>query len=130
MGAMLGCAAAAPADPPGLSPFVGSWVGKRESVDIDTHGHGRFHYADMTACKSCSMADMPYADMDFALTSVSGDTATGSVTADTHDRTGKPVVMVLKPASADGAPQTISWTVGGLDEGLFCPASDGRWCGY
>jgi hypothetical protein len=124
-----GCAEGAHDDLAGLSPFVGSWAGQRERVNIESGGHGRFQYVDTKACLSCSMAAMPTADMDFALTSASGNKATGSVTADKYDRTGKPVVMTLTPATG-GAPTTISWTVDGLGEGLFCPASNASWCGY
>lgn len=121
-------APSAHADMPGLARFVGSWAGKRESVNIDANGHGRFHYMDVQACQSCAMADMPYTNMDFTLTSASGNTATGSVTADKYHHAGEPVVITLIPAKAS-APTTISWTVNGLDEGLFCPASNSNWCG-
>lgn len=121
-------ATAPSADIPGLGPFVGSWAGKRESVNIDANGHGRFHYADVQACQGCAMSDMPYTDMDFTLTSVSGNTATGSVTADKYHQAGEPVDITLIPAKASGPP-TISWTVSGQDEGLFCPATNSSWCG-
>jgi hypothetical protein len=116
------------AEVPGLAPFVGSWAGKRETVNIDANGEGQFHYMDVRACPSCAMADMPYTNMDFTLTSVSGNTATGGVTADKYHHAGEPVVITLNPATAS-APTTISWTVSGLDEGMFCPASNSSWCG-
>jgi len=121
-------AAPAHADVAGLSPFGGEWAGKRETVTIDPSGQSRFSYVDVRACPDCAMSDMPYASLDFVLTSVSGDTAAGVVTADKYGRAGQPVTVSLTSATAL-APPTISWTIGGLDEGLFCPASNSRWCG-
>ncbi len=127
--AALVLAAPAHADLPGLTPFVGIWAGKRESVNIDANGNGWFNYMDVRACQTCAMSDMPYTNMDFALTSVSGNTATGSVIADKYHHPGEPVVISLIPPNAN-TPPTISWTVSGLDEGLFCPAANSRWCGF
>jgi hypothetical protein len=108
---------------PGLAPFAREWDGMRESVVIDLTGHGRFHY--MMACATCSMAEMPYNTMDFTFTSVSNGTASGSVTASSDPRfpVGEPVVVTLGPRD------TIQWTAGGKNEGLFC-GSDPAWCGY
>jgi hypothetical protein len=105
-----------------LTPFVREWSGMRESVVIDASGHGRFHY--MMLCASCSMADMPYNTMDFTLTSVSNGVASGSVTASSDPRfpLGEPVVITLAPQD------TIKWTAGGKNEGLFC-GSNPAWCG-
>ena len=83
----------------------------RESVVIDATGHGHFHY--MMACASCSMADMPYGTLDFTLISVSGGTASGSVTAssDPQHPVGEPVAATLAPQD------TIQWSVGGNNVG-------------
>jgi len=107
----------------GLAPFAREWDGMRESVVIDLTGHGRFHY--MAECTSCSMSEMPYNAMDFTLTSVSNDTASGSVTASSDPRfpVGEPVVVTLGPQD------TIKWTAGGKSEGLFCGSNPG-YCGY
>jgi len=95
----------------------------RESIVIDLTGQGHFHY--MTACASCSMADMPYSTMDFTLTSVSNGTASGSVTTSSD-----PQFPVGEPVAATLAPQdTIQWAVGGKNVGLFC-GSNPAWCGY
>ena len=104
---------------PGLAPFAREWDGMRESVVIDLTGHGRFHY--MMACATCSMAEMPYNTMDFTLTSVSNGTASGSVTASSDPRfpVGEPVVVTLGPQD------TIQWTAGGKNEGLFCGSNPG-----
>jgi Protein of unknown function (DUF2510) len=107
---------------PGLAPFVREWSGMRESVVIDRTGHGHFHY--MMPCASCSMADMPYNTIDFALTSVSNDTATGSITASSD-----PQLPVGEPVAATLAPQdTIQWAIGGKNVGLFCGSNPG-YCG-
>jgi hypothetical protein len=122
-------AATAPPSPaanagiPGLAPFAREWDGMRESVVIDATGHGHFHY--MMACASCSMADMPYGTLDFTLNSVSGGTASGSVTAssDPQHPVGEPVAATLSPQD------TIQWSVGGKNVGLFC-GSNPAYCGY
>ncbi|MFZ3270027.1 MAG: hypothetical protein WA622_10590 [Mycobacterium sp.] len=122
-------AATAPPSPagsaaiPGLAPFAREWDGMRESVVIDATGHGHFHY--MMACASCSMADMPYGTLDFTLISVSGGTASGSVTAssDPQHPVGEPVAATLAPQD------TIQWSVGGNNVGLFC-GSNPAYCGY
>jgi uncharacterized protein DUF2510 len=112
----------ASADVPGLAPFARQWLGMRESIVIDSTGHGHFHY--MMACASCSMADMPYSTLDFTLTSVANGTASGSVT-----NSSDPANPVGEPVSAALAPQdTIKWTIGGKDVGLFC-GSNPAWCG-
>lgn len=113
---------AASAGVPGLAPFAREWKGMRESISIDLTGQGQFHY--MMICTSCSMADTPYGTMDFTLTSVSGDTASGSVTttSDAQFSVGDPVTVTL--AEQD----TIRWAVGGQNIGSFC-GSDPAFCG-
>jgi hypothetical protein len=99
----------------------------RESVVVDPTGRGHFHYMNMAACSSCSMADMPYSTMAFRLTSVSGATATGKITAssDPHYPVGESVAATLAPLF----PDTIEWAVGGSDVGLFCGSDTAR-CGF
>jgi hypothetical protein len=113
---------AATASGPGLAQFAREWRGMRESIVIDPTGHGHFHY--MTDCASCSMAEMPYNTLDFTLTSVSGGTASGSVTAssDPHNPVGEAVTATLGPQD------TIQWALGGKNVGLFC-GSNPAWCG-
>jgi hypothetical protein len=57
----------ASADVPGISPFVGSWRAHKESLVIEASGQGHQTFSG--------------GSVDFMLTSVSGTTATGSVTA-------------------------------------------------
>jgi hypothetical protein len=115
-------AAAPSADLSGLAPFAREWRGMRESVVIESTGHGHYHY--MMACASCSMADMPYNTLDFTLTSVSNGTASGTVTASSDPQfpVGEPVAATL------GEQDTIQWAVGGKNIGLFC-GSNAALCG-
>ena len=90
--------AGADADVPGLDPFVGTWHAHAEGLTIESNGHGNETYADLRACPSCSYASAPRGSMDFVLTSVSGDTATGTVTAESdplNDPIGGPVTVTL-----------------------------------
>jgi hypothetical protein len=68
---------------------------------------------------------MPYGTLDFTLISVSGGTASGSVTAssDPQHPVGEPVAATLAPQD------TIQWSVGGNNVGLFC-GSNPAYCGY
>ena len=125
----LTLATPASADVAGLAPFVGTWSGMRESVAIDSTGNAHFHYQDGNACQSCAMADLPYSTLDFVLTSVSDGVAAGSVTASSGTRSnevGQPVTVTLKPQPSG---QAIAWTIGGMDEGLFCAPAIAGWCG-
>jgi serine/threonine protein kinase len=113
----------------GLAPFVGEWDGMRERVTIDASGQAHFHYMDSSSCQSCAMANMPYAMLDFVLTSAANGVATGSVTASTGTRSsevGESVTVTLKSESFG---QTIQWAIGGKDEGLCCAAAVARQCG-
>ena len=94
----------------------------RESIVIDLAGHGHFHY--MMACATCSMAEMQYSTLDFTITSVSDGAASGSVTAssDPQHPIGEPVAATLGPQD------TLRWTIGGKNVGLFC-GSNPAWCG-
>jgi hypothetical protein len=107
---------------PGLASFAREWRGMRQQIVIDLAGHGQFHY--MMACASCSMAEMPYNTLDFTLDSVSGGSANGTVTAssDPQNPVGEPVAATLGPRD------TIQWSLGGKDIGMFC-GSDPAWCG-
>lgn len=115
------------ADVAGIAPFVGGWNGAREGLEINADGGGSYHYR--VPCDICSMADTPYGETTFALTSVSGNAASGTVTADTHDagRIGGPISITLNPAS--GGPVTIDLTVSGKAGPLMCPRSQASWCG-
>ncbi|OBA80767.1 hypothetical protein A9W99_16010 [Mycobacterium sp. 1164966.3] len=73
-----------PAGVAGIGPFVGRWQAHKEGLVIDANGHGHQTFTG--------------GSVDFALTSVSGDTATGTVTASSApDSTvvGDPVTVTL-----------------------------------
>lgn len=133
-GAGIACAAMAlaptpAADVPGVAPYAREWDGMRESVVIDTTGRGHFHYMNWAACPKCSMADVPYATVDFTLTSVSDATASGTFAASPDPQTypvGEPVAATLTPQQWG---DTIQWAVGGNELGLFC-GSNTAMCGY
>jgi hypothetical protein len=76
----------AAAELPGIAPFTGSWHAHASGLTIASDGSGRLTYADISACPSeCGghddYADAPQATVDFTLTAVSADTATGSAYA-------------------------------------------------
>jgi hypothetical protein len=107
----------AAADVPGLAPFVGSWHAHEEGLDIQPNGNGRETYADKSTCP------------DFTLTSVSGDTATGAITAASNpkDPIGGPVTIKL----VGGGQGLQLWMAGG-DQGFpFCNSNDAShyYCG-
>jgi hypothetical protein len=92
----------AAADVPGITQFVGSWYAHEEGLDIQPNGTGRETYADKSTCR-----DVPAVGcgktciVDFTLTSVSGDTATGAITAASNPRDpiGGPVTIKLVAAA-------------------------------
>ncbi|MGH3850875.1 MAG: hypothetical protein ACRDRT_14435, partial [Pseudonocardiaceae bacterium] len=49
-------------------------------------GSGHLAYTDLRACPSCSFADAPVSTVDFTLTSVSNDVATGNVEASSDEQ--------------------------------------------
>jgi hypothetical protein len=76
----------AAADIPGIAPFTGSWHAHASGLTIASDGSGRLAYADISACPDAcgghdDYADAPEATVDFTLTAVAADTATGSVSA-------------------------------------------------
>jgi hypothetical protein len=84
VGGRLGAFSLASADVPRISPFVGSWRAHQESLVIEASGHGHQTFSG--------------GSVDFMLTSVLGNTATGSVTAssDTNSTVpGDPVTVTL-----------------------------------
>ena len=72
----------AAADVAGIAPFVGSWHAHVEGLDIQPNGNGHETYNDRSTCPDAPMAGCGIAGtVDFTLTSVSGDTAAGAITA-------------------------------------------------
>jgi hypothetical protein len=122
----LACAHTDVAGVSGIAPFVGTWVGMRQQLDIDAKGNGHFTYADGSACPGCSMATMPISKVTFALKSVSGSTATGSITSDTG-KGGYSGPITATVATQFGG-QTINLG-GGKASGLYCAQAIAIQCG-
>jgi hypothetical protein len=118
----------AAADVPGLAPFVGSWQAHEEGLDIQPNGNGRETYADTSTCPDAPAAGCGQTGtVDFTLKSVSGDTATGTITAasDSKHPIGGPVTIKLV-----GGGQGLQLTVAGGDQGFpFCDAAMHYYCG-
>jgi hypothetical protein len=117
-------APSAPADVPGLAPFVGSWHAHEEGLDIQPDGNGRESYADKSTCPDAPAAGCgKTGTVDFTLTSVSGDTATGAITAASNpkDPIGGPVTINL----VDGG-RGMHLSIAGGDNGFpFCKIVNG-----
>jgi hypothetical protein len=111
------------ADVPGLAPFVGSWHAHEEGLDIQPSGDGRETYADKSTCPDAPAAGCGVTGtVDFTLTSVSGDTATGAITAASNPQhpIGGPVTITLV-----GGGQGLQLWVAGGDQGFpFCNGND------
>lgn len=106
-----------------FSAFAGTWYGMRQELVIAADGNGHFTYADFDSCPSCPMASVPRATANFTLTSVAGDTASGTITGDTGagGHQGKPVSVTAKGQmmELDGA----------KSGGLYCAAQIASYCG-
>jgi hypothetical protein len=110
--AALVFAPSAPADVPGLAPFVGSWHAHEEGLDIQPNGNG-----PRDVCRQID------------LSRCTGDTATGAITAASNpkDPIGGPVTIKL----VGGGQGLQLWTAGG-DQGFpFCNSNDAShyYCG-
>ncbi len=108
---------------PGLAPFVGSWHAHEEGLTIQPNGHGRETYNDRSTCPNAPMAGCGVTGTtDFMLTRVSGDTATGTITAASSPKSpiGGPVSIKLV-----GNGQGLQLTIAGGDQGFeFCNSND------
>ena len=146
--AALAFAPAAAADVPGIAPFTGSWHAHASGLTINSDGSGRLTYADISACPSaCSghddYADAPLATVDFTLTSVWGDTATGSVNVasnPSNDTVGEPVTIKLVTGIGDpftGPPASVSGnngvalqvSMGKMRDWNYCNDTTHNYCG-
>ena len=146
--AALAFAPHAAADAPGIDPFTGSWHAHASGLTINGDGSGRLTYADISACPSaCSghddYADAPLATVDFTLTSVWGDTATGSVNVasnPSNDTVGEPVTIKLVTGIGDpftGPPASVSGnngvalqvSMGKMRDWNYCNDTTHNFCG-
>jgi serine/threonine-protein kinase len=108
---------------PGLASFAGSWHAHEEGLGIDANGHGQETYADKSTCPEAPAAGCgKVGTVDFTLISVSGDTATGVISAASNPKQpiGGPVTIKL----VGGGRGLQLWMAGG-DEGFpFCNSND------
>jgi hypothetical protein len=112
-----------------LSSFVGKWSGHERNLVILQTGSGHLTYADEMACPSCSEAEAPAATVDFTLTSVSDDVATGRVDASSDQQNaavGSEVTARLAPGFPSG--QILQVSVGRLFQ-FFCNETSVGQCG-
>jgi hypothetical protein len=106
-----------------IAPFVGSWHAHEEGLEIQPNGHGRETYSDRSTCPDAPMSGCGIAGItDFTLTSVSGDTAAGTITGSSNPKNpiGGPVTITLV-----GGGQGLQLWVAGGDQGFpFCNSND------
>ncbi|WP_422604526.1 protein kinase domain-containing protein [Mycobacterium sp.] len=115
---------------PGLAPFVGRWTAHEETLVIRQTGSGHLAYADLRACPSCAFANAPTGTLDFTLTSVSNDVATGSVDASSDEQNvvvGAPVTVQLVAGSPSG--QILQMSTGRMQQLAFCNDTSAGQCG-
>ena len=106
---------------PGLARFVGRWRAHTGILVIRQDGSGHLAYTDERACPTCSLADAPTSTVDFTLTSVSNDTATGGVGASSDEQNiavGVDVTAQLVAGSPSG--QLVQISMGRLQLLPFC----------
>jgi hypothetical protein len=146
--ATLTLAPRAAADIPGIAPFTGSWHAHASGLTIAGDGSGRLTYADISACPDgCGghddYADAPGATVDFTLTAVAADTATGSISATSNpdnDTVGEPVTIRLVTGIGEpftGPPASVSGnngvalqvSMGKMRDWNFCNDTTHNYCG-
>ena len=103
----------------GLDPFFGTWQAHTGSLVIDSAGTGHL------SAKWCPKCSAPTENtVDFTLTSVSNDVASGSLTAssDSFYYVGEPVTATLRAGSPG---QRLDLAIGGVETGtgLFCDSA-------
>jgi hypothetical protein len=114
---------------PSYASLAGTWGAHEMTLTISSNGSGDLKYADLTLCPDCSFASAPVSTMAFALTSLSGNTATGTVTASSDTANyavGAPVTAMLTPGSPG---QLLQLQVGGKSLVPFCNSTSVGQCG-
>ncbi|MGB9308919.1 MAG: hypothetical protein WCB92_36055 [Mycobacterium sp.] len=116
-------APSAAGDVAGIAPFVGSWHAHEEGLEIQPNGHGRETYNDRSTCPDAPMSGCGVAGTtDFTLTSVSGDTAVGTITAASNPK--DPIAGQVTITLVGGGRGLQLWVAGG-DQGFpFCNSND------
>jgi hypothetical protein len=106
---------------PGLARFVGRWRNHQGILVIRQTGSGHLAYTDNKACPSCSNADAPTGTLDFTLTAVSNDVATGIIEASSDEQNvtvGADITAQLVAGSPSG--EIVQMSMGGLQQLPFC----------
>jgi hypothetical protein len=114
---------------PGLASFVGEWEGHERNLVILRTGSGHVTYANEMACPSCSEAEAPTGTVDFTLTSVANDVATGRVDASSDEQNvavGSDVTAKLAAGSPSG--QVLQVGMGRMSR-FFCNRTSVGQCG-
>jgi hypothetical protein len=122
-----------PAQPtPSVSEFTqwsGSWGAHEQELELSPAGDGQLSYADLTLCPNCSFGSAPTSTMEFQLTSVSGGTASGTVTA-SSDPTNYPVGQDVTVSLAPGSPgELLEISFAGQGPEEFCNSTSAGQCG-
>jgi hypothetical protein len=117
---------------PAVSQFTqwsGSWGAHELELEVSPTGDGHLSYQHLTLCPNCSFGGAPTSTMDFQLSSVTGGTASGTVTASsdaTNFGVGQDVTVSLAPGSPG---QLLELTVAGKGAGTFCNSTSAGQCG-
>jgi hypothetical protein len=114
---------------PGLASFVGKWEGHERNLVIQQTGSGHLTYANQMACPGCSAAGAPVGTVDFTLTSVSNDVATGRVDASSDEKNaavGSEVKAQLTAGTPSG--RVLQLSVGRLWQ-FYCNETSVGQCG-
>ena len=109
--------------------FEGSWGAHEQELTISASGAGQLNYADLTLCPSCSFGSAPRSTMDFQLTSTSGESASGKITAASDSQeyaVGTSVTLQL----TSGSPGVIlQLSAGSTSQGTYCNSTSAGQCG-
>jgi hypothetical protein len=114
-----------------LTPFVGTWDKHQETLVIDAAGTGKWTYADVKRCPSCSSAEAPAGTLSFTLTPVSNGVASGEVTASSdadNGAVGDPVSAKIVPGF-EGKGVNLVMTIGAGTVRVLCNRTSPGQCG-
>ena len=111
---------------PNFTSFAGTWIRHDSSgLAITAAGAGSIGFPDYSACPTCAAATAPTNTITFQLTTVSGDTASGSVTSvtDSSDPMTVANTPVTPGASVEVTPvagDQLQLDIGGSEVSTFC----------
>jgi hypothetical protein len=114
-----------------LTPFVGTWNKHQEKLVIDAAGTGKWTYADVKRCPSCSSAEAPAGTLSFTVTPVSSGVARGAVTASSdtdNGAVGDSVTTKIVPGF-EGKGVNLVMTIGAGTVRIMCNRTSPGQCG-